>query len=177
MKKSHMSKGNIILYRGCLMRDVGKLISFNFNICSECNHIHRENILYQRFPWCASAIWWWQAMSGSRSHHIINKLPCGDSSVVNMFERSNSQFLAAAVYEFMRIWAYGGEATLNLSTISGLAKVNLSCTLGNPDAVFSSSSTSAPFSPPTYPSQQTWHRGPSERKRNNLWAARHQGAN
>ena len=82
-----------------------------------------------------------------------------------MVDRSNSQFLAASVNKFMRIWAFGGEASLNITTRKGVTTVNLNCTLGNPGA---------PFSSPTPSPRQPRHRGPSEKRRNSKRAACHQ---
>ena len=92
-----------------------------------------------------------------------------------MVERSNSQFLAASVNEFMIFCSFGCEAVLNLTTSKGVTTVNLNCTLRNPGAPFSSPTPSPLYRQP-YPSQQPCHCRPSERKRNNQRAARHQAA-
>ena len=92
-----------------------------------------------------------------------------------MATRSNSQFLAASVTEFVTVWALGGNASLNLSTSGGITTVGFNCTLGHPSAPHilpppPSSLTPAP--PPPKPR----HRGPAEREKNRLRAARHQAA-
>ena len=75
----------------------------------------------------------------------------------------------------MQFWLLGGEATLNLTTSGGTAKVEFNCTLGQPSAPHSLTPSSAPFthSPPP-PPHRPRHRGPAERERNRLRAARHQ---
>ena len=91
-----------------------------------------------------------------------------------MFARTNSHFLAAYVSEFMLFWASGGEASLNLTTKKGFATVGFNCTLGHPGALHSPSAETAP--PPSKPPCQPRHRGPTEIRRNNERAARHQAA-
>ena len=89
-----------------------------------------------------------------------------------MFAKTNSQFLAASLSEFMMFWSTGGESSLNLTTSKGLATVNFNCFLGHPGELNSSSSATTP----TPPSRQPRHRGPAEIRRNNERAARHQAA-
>ena len=75
----------------------------------------------------------------------------------------------------MQFWALGGEATLNLTTSGGKAKVEFNCSLGQPGAPHflpHVPATSFPRPPPRRPR----HRGPGERERNNQRAARHQAA-
>ena len=45
----------------------------------------------------------------------------------------------------MQFWLLGGEATLNLTTSGGTAKVEFNCTLGQPGAPHSLTPSSAPF--------------------------------
>ena len=102
-----------------------------------------------------------------------------------MTSRSNSQFVVASVTEFLSVWAHGGKASLNLSTSDGFVTVGFNCTLGHPGAPHSIPAFSHPPSPPTFPTpspppphppRRPRHRGPSERERNRLRAARHQAA-
>ena len=72
----------------------------------------------------------------------------------------------------MKFWSLGAEATLNLTTSCGNVKVEFNCTLGQPGAPHSLPPSSAPPFPPHRPRP----RGPSERERNRLRAARHQAA-
>ena len=44
--------------------------------------------------------------------------------------RSNAQFLAAYVTEFMTVSAMSGEASFNLSTIGGITTMGFNCTVG-----------------------------------------------
>ena len=72
-----------------------------------------------------------------------------------MSTRSNSKFVAASVTEFLSVWSLGGEASLNLTTINGHAKIKFNCTLGHPSGLYS-----LPPSP-----RQPRHCGPAERER------------
>ena len=92
-----------------------------------------------------------------------------------MSARTNSQFLAASVTEFISVWAISGDATLNLTTKGGLTTIGFNCTIGHPGAPHPlppppSSAPSFPAPPPRRPR----HRGPSEVEKNNQRAARHQ---
>ena len=94
-----------------------------------------------------------------------------------MSARSNSQFVMASVTEFLSVWALGGEASLNLTTNKGLATVGFNCTLGHPGASHSIPAFFPPPSPPTpSPPSRPRHRGPAEKEKNRLRAARHQAA-
>ena len=93
-----------------------------------------------------------------------------------MSSKTNAQFLGASVTEFISVWALGGKADLNLSTNNGVTTVGFTCTLGNPGALHSLPSSHAPSPPPSFPPRRPRHRGPSERKRNQERAARHQAA-
>ena len=91
--------------------------------------------------------------------------------------RTNSQFLAASVTEFISVWAIGGDASLNLTTKGGFTTIGFNCTIGHPGAPHSlpptsSSASSFPAPPPCRPR----HRGPSEIEKNKQRAARHQAA-
>ena len=94
----------------------------------------------------------------------------------NMSSKSNSQFLGASFSEFINIWGLGGDASLNLTTSRGVTKVAFNCTLGHPGAPHSFSPPSAPSSSSNSPSVRPRHRGPAEREKNRLRAARHQAA-
>ena len=75
----------------------------------------------------------------------------------------------------MTVWAMSGEASLNLSTIGGITTIGFNCTLGKPGAPhFLPPST--PSHPSSSPSRKPRHRGPAEKERNRLRAARHQAA-
>ena len=74
----------------------------------------------------------------------------------------------------MQFWALGGDATLNLTTSGGEAKVEFNCSLGQPGAPHSLPPAPAPSFPP--PHRRPRHRGPSEKERNRQRAARHQAA-
>ena len=63
-----------------------------------------------------------------------------------MSTRTNSQFVAASVTEFLSVWSLGGEASLNLTTRGGLATIKFNCTLEHPSAHHS-----LPPSPPPSP--------------------------
>ena len=92
-----------------------------------------------------------------------------------MTTRSNSQFVVTSVTEFLSVWANGGEASLSLSTSGGFATVGFNCTLGHPGAPHSIPAFSPPPSPPpSSPPRRPRHRGPVEREKNRLCAARHQ---
>ena len=91
-----------------------------------------------------------------------------------MATRSNSQFLAASVTEFVTVWALGGNASLNLSTSGGITTVGFNCTLGHPSAPHILPPPQSLPSPPPPPKPR--HRGPAERERNRLRAARHQAS-
>ena len=91
-----------------------------------------------------------------------------------MASRTNSQFLAASLTEFLSVWSVGGDACLNLTTRNGLANVQFNCTLGHPGALHSLSPTPSPTSAP--PPHRPRHRGPAARERNRQRAARHQEA-
>ena len=95
-----------------------------------------------------------------------------------MSSRSNSQFVVASVQEFMNVWALGGEASLKLTSSGGAATVSFNCSLGHPGALHSVPLPSHPPHPPhpPPPPHRPRHRGPSERERNRLRAARHQAA-
>ena len=94
-----------------------------------------------------------------------------------MSSRSNSQFVVASVTEFLSVWAHGGKSSLNLSTSGGLTTVNFTCTLGHPGASHSIPAFSPPPSPPTSsPSRRPRHRGPAQKEKHRLRAARHQAA-
>ena len=95
-------------------------------------------------------------------------------SATNM-SRSNSQFLGATVHEFMQIWALNGDAILNLTTSGGTVNLDFKCSLGQPGAPHSPP-PSAPSSPPPPAPRRPCHRGPAEREKNRLRAARHQAA-
>ena len=104
--------------------------------------------------------------------HLIEYSPIW----LNMSSRSNFQFLGALVSEFINIWALGGDASLNLKTSGGLATVSFNCTLGHPGAPHSPPPPSSPVSSSKSPPLRPRHRGPAERGRNRLRAARHQAA-
>ena len=91
-----------------------------------------------------------------------------------MATRTNSQFLAASLTEFLSVWSVCGDACLNLTTKNGLANVQFNCTLGHPGALHSLSPTPSPTSAP--PPHRPRHRGPAARERNRQRAARHQEA-
>ena len=94
-----------------------------------------------------------------------------------MTSRSNSQFVVASLTEFLSVWAHGGKASLNLSTSDGLTTVGFTCTLGHPGASHSIPAFSPPPSPPTSsPFRQPRYRGPAEKEKNRVRAARHQAA-
>ena len=93
-----------------------------------------------------------------------------------MATRTNSQFVAASVTEFLSVWSLGGEASLNLTTRNGHAEVKFNCTLGHPCALHSLPPSPTPSPTPAPPPHQPRHRGPAERERNRQRAARHQGA-
>ena len=93
-----------------------------------------------------------------------------------MSTRTNSQFVAASVTEFLAVWSLGGEATLNLTTRNGHAQVNFNCTLGHPCAPHSLPPSPTPSPTPAPPPHRPRHRGPTERERNRQRAARHQEA-
>ena len=95
-------------------------------------------------------------------------------SATNM-SRSNSQFLGATVHEFMQIWALNGDATLNLTTSGGTVNLDFKCNLGQPGAPHSPPPSAPPSPPPPAP-RRPRHRGPAEREKNRLRAARHQAA-
>ena len=67
-----------------------------------------------------------------------------------MSARTNSQFLAASVTEFISVWAVGGDASLNLTTKGGFTTIGFNCTIGHPGAPHSlpSPPSSAPSFPP-----------------------------
>ena len=68
-----------------------------------------------------------------------------------------------------------GEASLNLSTIGGITTIGFNCTLGKPGAPhFQPPST--PSHPSSSPYRKARHRGPAEKGRKLLRAARHQAA-
>ena len=89
--------------------------------------------------------------------------------------RTNSQLLGASVQEFIQIWALSGDATLNLTTSGGQANIEFKCTLGHPGAPHTLPPSVPASAPPPAP-QRPRHRGPSERERNRVRAARHQAA-
>ena len=93
-----------------------------------------------------------------------------------MATRTNSQFVAASVTEFLSVWCQGGEASLNLTTRNGLANVQFNCTLGHPCALHSLPPSPSPSLTPAPPPHQPRHRGPAERERNRQRTARHQEA-
>ena len=80
------------------------------------------------------------------------------------------------------MWRMGGNSSLHLTTSSGNVNVGFNLQLGHPDTPFPSH-TSPPF-PPSYPSPpphsspppRPRHRGPAQREKNCLRAARHQAA-
>ena len=61
-----------------------------------------------------------------------------------MTSRTNYQFLIASVNEFISVWACGGEASLNLTTSSGITTIGFNCTLGFPGAPHSHFPSSSP---------------------------------
>ena len=89
--------------------------------------------------------------------------------------RTNSHFLGASVQEFLQIWALSGDATLNLTTSGGQANIEFKCTLGHPGAPHTLPPSAPPSAPPPAPHRPR-HRGPAEREKNRLRAARHQAA-
>ena len=89
-----------------------------------------------------------------------------------MSTRTNSQFVAASVKEFLSVWCLGGEASLNLITRNGQTEFNIYCTLGHPCAPHSLLPSLTPSPTPAPPPLRPCHRGPSERQ----CAARHQEA-
>ena len=93
-----------------------------------------------------------------------------------MAARTNSQFLCASLTEFIAVWAQGGEASLNLTTRSGITNVQLNCTLGHPGAPYSFPPSSFPSPTPAPPPRGPRHRGPAEKEKNRLRAARYQAA-
>ena len=86
-----------------------------------------------------------------------------------MMSRTNSQFVAASLTEFLSVWSMNGEANLNLATKGGNLDIQFSLSLGNPGAPFSPS-------PPAPPPYKARHRGPAQKERNRARAARHQAA-
>ena len=94
-----------------------------------------------------------------------------------MLPRTNSQFVAASVTEFISVWAIGGDASLTLTTNGGFTTIAFNCTIGHPGAHHSIPPTpsSAPSFPPP-PPRRPRHRGPKEIERNKQRAARHQAA-
>ena len=75
-----------------------------------------------------------------------------------MSARTNSQFLAASVSEFMMF-----------TTSKGLATVGFNCSLGHQGAVHYPTAATTPSPPPRQPRR----RGPAATQRNNERAARH----
>ena len=92
-----------------------------------------------------------------------------------MLPRTNSQFLAASVTEFISVWAIGGDASLTLTTNGGFTTIAFNCTIGHPGSHHSTPAPSAPSFPPP-PPRRPRHRGPKEIERNRQRAARHQAA-
>ena len=90
--------------------------------------------------------------------------------------RTNSQFLFASLTEFISVWGQGGEASLNLTTSAGSVNVQLNCTLGHPGAPYFFPPSSFPSPPPAPPPRRPRHRGPAEKEKNHLRAARYQAA-
>ena len=86
-----------------------------------------------------------------------------------MTPRTNSQFVAASLTEFLTVWSMAGDANLNLTTKGGNLNLQFSLSLGTPGA---------PFSPcsPTPPPFKARHRGPTQRECDRQRAARHQAA-
>ena len=81
-----------------------------------------------------------------------------------------------SVAEFLGCWAVGGQATLTLNTINGVTTVSFTTTLpGHPEAPLH-----PPPRPPAgrtqHPRPRPHHRGPAQRERDRLRAARHQAA-
>ena len=74
------------------------------------------------------------------------------------------------------MWAFGGDATLNLSTSGGLTTVAFNCTIGHPGAPHYLPPSSAPFSSATTPPHRPRHRGAAEKEKNRQRAAAHQAA-
>ena len=93
-----------------------------------------------------------------------------------MLMRTKFQFLGASVNEFIQMWAFGGDATLNLSTSGALTTVAFSCTIGHPGAPHYLPPLSAPFSSAKTPPHQPRHRGAAEKEKNRERAAAHQAA-
>ena len=80
------------------------------------------------------------------------------------------------------MWRMGGNSSLHLTTSSGHVNIGFNLQLGHPDSSFPhhSAPPSLPShpSPPLHPSPPTRprYRGPAEREKNRLRAARHQAA-
>ena len=68
--------------------------------------------------WYASSLWWIQAFQCPQDNLVGNK-----TSWLKMAIRSNAQFLAAYVTEFMTV-------SFNLSTIGGITTMGFNCTVG-----------------------------------------------
>ena len=90
-----------------------------------------------------------------------------------MMPRTNSQFVAASLTEFLSVWSMGGEANLNLATKGGNLNIQFCLSLGTPGAPFS---PSPPVPPPAPPPYKARHRGPAQKERNRQRATRHQAA-
>lgn len=81
--------------------------------------------------------------------------------------------VTSAVAEFLSCWAVGGKATLTLDTVNSVTTFSFSNSLhGHPEA---------PLHPPPPPAapprnRRRRHRGPAQRERDRLRAARHQAA-
>ena len=76
--------------------------------------------------------------------------------------------MKASLAEFISVWSLGGEASLNLNTKDGKLNMSFNISLGNPGI-------SIYPSPPTS-SAKPRHRGPAEKERGRLRAARHQAS-
>ena len=89
---------------------------------------------------------------------------------------SQKDLVNSSVAEFLGCWAVGGEATLTLNTLNGVTTVSFTTTLpGHPEAPLHPAPHSA--GPPQHrPPQPRRHRGPAQKKRDRLRAARHQAA-
>ena len=83
------------------------------------------------------------------------------------------ELVNSSVAEFLGCWAVRGEATLTLNTVNGATTVSFTTTLpGHPES---------PLHPPPLPAGPSQprpqrHRGPAQRERDRLRAARHQAA-
>ena len=101
-----------------------------------------------------------------------------------MISRTNTQFVIASLTEFVAAWQRGLDGNLTFTSSGGHLSVNFSCNLGLPGADFSLPPQAPPshhqpppptYQPPPLPTRPR-HRGPVQREKNCLRAARYQAA-